>query len=114
MILFGFRGMRKPLGTTFMLCQRCQRPCAHAIVRHQRWFTLFFIPIFPFKVTYFTSCAMCGSAFKIDRDKAEQLAAAGRDQDAQRVEMTPDGPLSPPPAVTSELAGESSESPPSS
>jgi hypothetical protein len=111
LILFGFRSRRKSLGTTFMLCSRCQRPCAHAIARMQRWFTLFFIPVIPFKTTYFTSCAMCGSAFKIDREKAEQLAMAGREQDGQQVEMTPDGPLSPPPVVTPELS-ESAEPPP--
>ncbi len=108
LILFGFRSMRRSLGTTFMLCSRCQRPCAHAVVRVQRWFTLFFVPIFPFKTTYFTACAMCGSAIKVDRAKAEQLAAAGREQDA-RVELTPDGPMTPPPVVGPGPSGESAE-----
>lgn len=111
-ILFGFRSMRKSLGTCFMLCSRCHRPCAHAVVRMQRWFTLFFIPIFPFKTTYLTSCAMCGSAFKIDRAKAEQLAASGRQEDNRPTEMTSDGPLTPPPVVAPELSSETVEPPP--
>ena len=46
-ILFGTKRMRTSLGTVMLLCQRCQRPSAHAVVKLRTWFTLFFIPVIP-------------------------------------------------------------------
>lgn len=99
MILFGFRGIRRHLGTTFIVCSRCQRPCSHVVARVQRWFTLFFIPVAPIKTTYFTVCSMCSAAVKVDRAQAEHLVAVGREQASSPVEMTPDGPMTPPPTA---------------
>ena len=46
-IIFGTRRMRKALGTVMLLCQRCQRPSAHAVFMVRTWFTLFFHPHIP-------------------------------------------------------------------
>jgi hypothetical protein len=43
----------------------------------QRWFTLFFIPIFPFSSKHFTVCSMCSGATKVDRERAERLSTQG-------------------------------------
>lgn len=94
-ILFGTRRMRRSLGTVMLLCQHCQRPSAHAVFKLHTWFTLFFIPVFPFSVRYMTACPMCGAGTKIDRAHAEQLTAAAAQQAAGPVEMTPDGPITP-------------------
>jgi len=98
-ILFGTRRMRKPLGNVMMLCQRCQRPSAHALFKLHTWFTLFFIPIFPFSVKYATACPMCGVGTQVDKAHAEHLASVGGQQAAAPVEMTPDGPITPYPSV---------------
>jgi hypothetical protein len=94
-ILFGTRRRRTTLGTVLLLCQRCKRPSAHALVKVRSWFTLFFIPVFPFSTTYATACPMCGAATKIDKAQAEQLEAVAAQQATAPVEMTPDGPMTP-------------------
>jgi hypothetical protein len=94
-IIFGTRRMRKSLGTVLLLCQRCQRPSAHAVFKLHTWFTLFFIPVFPFNVKYATACPMCGVGTQIDRSHAEHLESVAAQQNAAPVEMTPDGPLTP-------------------
>lgn len=101
LIIFGSRRMRKQLGIVMMLCQRCQRPSAHGIVRVHTWFTLFFIPVLPLTAKYYVVCPMCGGATKIDKEHAHHLEAAAAAQDAPSVEMTPDGPLTAyPPGIT--------------
>lgn len=80
MILFGFRGKRKRLGTVFTECPQCHRACSQVVARTQRWFTLFFIPIFPFSTTFLTVCSMCSGATKIDRARAEHLSKMGEQQ----------------------------------
>lgn len=103
-ILFGTRRMRKSLGTVMLLCQRCQRPSAHAVFKVHTWFTLFFIPIFPFSVKYATACPMCGATSQIDKAHAEQLESAAAQQAATPVEMTPDGPITPYPPTDAPTA----------
>jgi hypothetical protein len=91
--------MRTSLGTVMMLCQRCQRPSAHAVFKVRTWFTLFFIPIFPVSIKYATACSMCGVGTQIDKAQAEHLQSAAAQQAAAPVEMTPDGPITPYPSV---------------
>jgi len=94
-IIFGTRRMRKPMGDVMLLCQRCQRPSVHALVKLHTWFTLFFIPIFPFSIKYATACPMCGAGTQIDKARAEHLESVAAQQAAAPVEMTPDGPITP-------------------
>jgi hypothetical protein len=94
-LIFGFRSMRKQLAVVFAMCRLCSRPCAHTVVKRRRWFTLFFIPMFPVGTTYFTVCSMCAGALSIDRDAAERLEHEARQQSQQPVQITPDGPLTP-------------------
>jgi len=94
-ILFGTRRMRTALGTVMLLCNRCQRPSAHALFKLRTWFTLFFIPIFPVSVKYATACPMCGAGTKINKEQATQLESVAAQQAAAPVEMTPDGPMTP-------------------
>jgi zinc-ribbon family len=100
-ILFGTRRMRTALGTVMMLCNRCQRPSAHALIKLRTWFTLFFVPVFPVSIRYATVCPMCGVGTKIKKDQAEQLKSVAAQQAAGPVVMTPDGPMTPYPLAAS-------------
>jgi len=95
LIIFGTRRMRKQLGVVLMMCARCHRPCAQTIVKIHTWFTLFFIPIFPFSTKYFTVCSMCGGAMSVEHSEAEHLVEAAAGQAQQPARMTPDGPITP-------------------
>jgi hypothetical protein len=83
MILFGVRSRRKRLGTVTTECPQCHRTCSQAVARAQRWFTLFFIPIFPFSSKYYSVCSMCSGATKLDRAQAERLSSEGPSQQQQ-------------------------------
>jgi hypothetical protein len=102
MILFGVRSRRNRLGTVFTECPQCHQTCSQSIARVRRWFTLFFIPIFPFSTKHFTVCSMCSGAARVDRAHAEHLASL----DAQ-----PAGQPPPPPrdAAAADLPPQSTE-----
>jgi hypothetical protein len=65
------------MGAVIDTCARCSRACSQQIVRLQRWFTLFFIPIFPFHTRYVAVCSMCSNNQTLDRTHAEQMASRG-------------------------------------
>jgi len=120
LIIFGVKRRRNQLGVAFLMCARCQRPCAHAVVQIRTWFSLFFIPVIPLGSKYFTSCSLCGVATRIDAAQAEHLQQVAAQQASQPVQMTPDGPITPlgqapaglPPAVTDRAAPAYPPSPP--
>ena len=93
-IIFGTKRMRRNLGVVFMMCQRCNAPCAHTILRLHSWFTLFFIPVIPLGSRYLTVCSMCAGQVRIDGAQAEQLRQAALAQAAHQSHHTADGPIS--------------------
>lgn len=74
MIIFGFRSMVKLLATVNLVCNNCRNPAAQQVVRRMRWFTLFFIPIFPVSVSRTMTCTFCGVTSTLSKQDAEHLA----------------------------------------
>jgi hypothetical protein len=118
LILFGVRGRVRTVGQVTMQCPVCGMTCAQALREAKRYFTLFFIPIFPVSHNYALVCASCGQGRKIDKTEAEQmkqylaghaLASAGGGFDANG----PGGPGGPPPMGWSPPAGIPAGIPPS-
>jgi hypothetical protein len=105
MILFGLRGRRKRLGTVTTECPQCHRTCSQAVGRAQRWFTLFFIPIFPFSTRYYTVCSMCSGSTKIDRAQAEHLSSTGAQRAGQSPARPPGAAAPVPPLPNTALGG---------
>lgn len=61
-LLFGF-GKRtyQRLGSAGMrVCPICRNRAEWAYFRVRKWFTLFFVPIFPYKTQDVTICPVCG------------------------------------------------------
>lgn len=75
MIIFGTRGMAKLLGVLFYACAYCHQEAAQRLVQRATWFTLFFIPVFPFSKTRTISCAYCGGQTSLDKETAERFVA---------------------------------------
>ena len=50
-------------------CNHCNNDTRWTISRAIKWFTLFFIPIFPYKTEYVTYCPICNSGFKITQEE---------------------------------------------
>ncbi|MFZ7089273.1 zinc-ribbon domain-containing protein [Curtobacterium sp. RRHDQ10] len=75
MIIFGTRGMSKLLGVLFYACAYCHQEAAQRLVQRATWFTLFFIPVFPFSTRRTISCAYCGGQTDLDKETAERFVA---------------------------------------
>ncbi len=66
------------------------------VTRVSPWFTVFFVPVIPLGHKYFTVCSMCAGTTRIEPGEADSLVDTAARQAAGPVEMTPDGPISPP------------------
>ena len=52
-IIWGFRDLAKELGTVdYLHCSRCNNDSNWRLRKTTSWFTLFFIPIIPFRRVY--------------------------------------------------------------
>jgi hypothetical protein len=76
MIIWGFRSRNKVLGQLQFTCTHCHNVAYHGIVRSKRYFTLFFIPIFPIGSTTTARCNMCGFQSKMDGQQADAMLAS--------------------------------------
>ena len=81
MILWGW-GKRtvKHLGQIRQACPSCQHTGWFNVVTIRTWFTLFFIPVIPYRVRHVMMCTNCGGTVELDAErmaKAKQMIAAG-------------------------------------
>ena len=75
-IIFGSRSTNRVLGQMMYTCSRCRRPGYHTIVRSQRWFTLYFIPMIPLGKSTIGRCNLCGFQQQISNEQADSWFAA--------------------------------------
>ena len=76
-IIFGSRSKNKVLGQVQYPCSRCGRMAFHTLVRSQRWFALYFIPIIPMGKTTTSRCNLCGFQSQIDNNQADAMVSQG-------------------------------------
>ena len=72
-IIFGFRNRAHNMATVRLAC-RNGHVAAHGLFKVVRHFTLFWIPLFPVKTTYLTSCSQCGLRLAWTGEQAEEIA----------------------------------------
>jgi hypothetical protein len=87
MIIFGFgRKTRKDHGRAFASeCVRCHNQAFYRFLTIRVWFTLFFIPVIPYKVVHLFACEVCGHALAVPKGKsieARKLCEAAARLDA--------------------------------
>lgn len=64
-VIWGWRPVREVLCGGPFHCPACGRDVEYAFVRLRRWFTFFFIPVFPLgRLEPFVECTTCRSAFR--------------------------------------------------
>ena len=74
-VIFGFRTRIAILATLSYICETCGVAAAHRVVRRRRWFTLFFIPVFPLGPGRYTdTCINCGRVRQLTKEQAESVA----------------------------------------
>ncbi|MGV9713544.1 zinc-ribbon domain-containing protein [Gordonia sp. NPDC003424] len=79
MIIFGSRTTTAFLAALFFTCGFCHTQAAQRLFRVRTWFTLFFLPIFPFgHGNYQMTCSYCGRASTLSRENAERFVADAR------------------------------------
>jgi hypothetical protein len=74
-LIWGFRSYLRQLAMLTLVCGGCHTPAAHGLRQRVTKFTLFFIPLFPISKRYQLQCTLCGRAYDIAKDQAEQLIA---------------------------------------
>lgn len=75
MIIFGFghRIVAKYGFVAKQQCCRCGNTVSREIQRHRLWFTLFFIPIFPYQTRYLIVCPICGAQEELSKEAFAEL-----------------------------------------
>jgi hypothetical protein len=80
-IIFGFRGKLKDQGEAVpAVCPRCHNGTFFHFMSRQRWFTLFFIPVFPYSSKHYIVCPVCSFSVALD--------AAGRERAGRMMQLT--------------------------
>ncbi|MCQ2579376.1 MAG: zinc ribbon domain-containing protein [Treponemataceae bacterium] len=74
-ILFGEKTIITELGMTNIsgTCSNCHNQIHLKIIKHAAWFTLYFIPVFPFSVKRYKMCPICQISAEISKEEAENL-----------------------------------------
>lgn len=75
MILFGWGFQTiKNFGVAFKnLCGHCHNEEYWILTRTMTWFTLFFVPVFPYKVEYRLSCPVCQYGFSLNNEQINEI-----------------------------------------
>ncbi len=75
LIIWGTKGFEKILGTSAQPyhCQHCNNTQYYKITRVRTWFTLFWIPIFPFSSKYYITCPICNYGMQLKKEEALEM-----------------------------------------
>jgi hypothetical protein len=82
-IIFGIKRMVRRMATVFAMCSQCGSPAAQVVVRRSTWFSLFFIPVIPLGSKYSSTCTLCGTATRLDKEQALHLVELSQQMAAQ-------------------------------
>lgn len=74
-IIIGFgRRKKKDFGEiTQVRCPRCHNDVLYHLTRTRTWFTLYFIPILPYRTQHRLECPICSHGIRVFRDGIEAL-----------------------------------------
>jgi predicted RNA-binding Zn-ribbon protein involved in translation (DUF1610 family) len=76
-LIWGFRTRAAILATITYICDRCGVSAAHRVVCRRRWFTLFFITVFPISATRYTdTCINCGRVLELTKEQVDSVVPA--------------------------------------
>lgn len=75
MIIWGFGKVTKNKkgGVLEKTCEYCNTTSLWRLSKNTTWFTLYFIPIIPYRVTYCVECPRCGSYIEVTREKFDTI-----------------------------------------
>ncbi|MCD7737996.1 MAG: zinc ribbon domain-containing protein [Lachnospiraceae bacterium] len=67
-VIIGTQIKKEDMGclTEPRICPRCRRLVHYQNIREQRWFTAFWVPLFPVQSDQYFQCPSCGLTFQAD------------------------------------------------
>ena len=77
MIIYGTRAFNRKKGMTRegIACTECGLESCWLFAKQWSWFTLFFIPIFPYWVKTILICPACECGIKVTKENEEEILA---------------------------------------
>ena len=76
LIIWGFRDTDRDLGVVdYLHCNRCNNDSNWRLQRTTSWFTLFFIPVIPYRRVYYVYCPVCHWTTEIPKEEAKRIMA---------------------------------------
>jgi len=83
-IIWGFRQSKKELGIVgFFHCNRCNNDSEWRLLKIVSWFTVFFIPLIPYRTKYYAYCPICHDASAISKEEAQRIMAEQKSKAAE-------------------------------
>ncbi|MCD8335904.1 MAG: zinc ribbon domain-containing protein [Lachnospiraceae bacterium] len=73
------------------ICTRCQRNIHYQAFLEQKWFSVFWTPLFPLESKYYFQCPSCGLKYHMSKEQMMDLLydkAAVTDESSREDEMT--------------------------
>ena len=88
MIVFGWgKTTTKNFGETLPThCSICNNDVYYFHIRQKEWFTLFFIPIFPYEVNHYLLCPVCEKGYTLEKNSDKEIAEEMRELTASFLE----------------------------
>ena len=78
LLIWGSTSKRKDFGFLKEVyhCNHCNNDSNFKVFKTSRWFTFFWIPIFPFSVTHYVACPICNYGKEVTKDVIQKLQEA--------------------------------------
>jgi len=75
MIIFGWGHVKKKTYGPVIrhTCNHCHNIDNWYLIKISTWFTLFFVPIFPYKINYLLVCPICSWGIELEKNDFKQL-----------------------------------------
>ena len=75
-LIFGFGHIKSNrFQTTFSInCPGCNANVCLIALKISKWFSLFFLPVFPYSFEYYAQCPLCSFEEKIDKMRYEEIS----------------------------------------
>lgn len=65
-------------------CDNCHNESEYTLIEISIWFTLFFIPVFPYERHYLLMCPICGNGFELNKQAFEELKAGAEQKEDKK------------------------------
>jgi hypothetical protein len=88
MIVYGYKGKETEVGRGQFFCSTCKKIRQYRKIRISRYFTLFFVPLFPYKtLAEYVECQGCFSGFKLEVLNSQNIDSSETEKPLERFEL---------------------------